>query len=184
MVSADAPFVAVENPKMHADALRLIGGLTPRQYVQPWEHGTGHQKATGLYLSPSLPSLVPSHPVEGRQSAMADLSPSPHRGALRSRTYVGIAGAMAVQWMPLLRAHVRAAVVEGRTLVPVSQLLDQAQTSLAERPELSSTEPRLCDPKTLDDRARTAIEEEDEARLQGGCPSTADGLSSVVRETA
>eukprot|EP00962_Isochrysis_galbana_P018646 scaffold5375_cov110-Isochrysis_galbana.AAC.7 len=41
-----APFVAVENPKMHSLATDLVGGRKPDQYVQPYEHGTGHQKAT------------------------------------------------------------------------------------------------------------------------------------------
>ena len=77
MASATAPFVAVENPRMHAEARRLVGGLTPTQFVQPWEHGTGHQKATGLYLTKGLPPLQPTCVVDGRESAMANLSPSP-----------------------------------------------------------------------------------------------------------
>eukprot|EP00962_Isochrysis_galbana_P020664 scaffold6055_cov108-Isochrysis_galbana.AAC.1 len=48
---SQAPFVAVENPKMHSLATDLVGGRKPTQYVQPYEHGTGHQKATGLYLT-------------------------------------------------------------------------------------------------------------------------------------
>eukprot|EP00962_Isochrysis_galbana_P033268 scaffold11107_cov115-Isochrysis_galbana.AAC.2 len=36
---------------------------------------------------------------------MADLPRSPHRGALRSRTFIGIAAAMALQWMPTLLGY-------------------------------------------------------------------------------
>jgi hypothetical protein len=96
MWRADAPFVAVENPKMHCLARESVGGLQPTQTVQLYEHGTGHQKATDLCLS-DLPPLQPTCLVSGRDKPLANLSPSPHRGALRSRTYLGIAGATAMQ---------------------------------------------------------------------------------------
>jgi hypothetical protein len=102
MLDAKAPFVAVENPRMHPLAQLLVGGRTPTQIAQPYEHGTGHRKATGLFLTPNLPPLTPTCLVDNRVSAMADLSRSPNRVALRSRTYVGIAAAMALQWMPLV----------------------------------------------------------------------------------
>eukprot|EP00962_Isochrysis_galbana_P037428 scaffold13084_cov112-Isochrysis_galbana.AAC.2 len=38
---SQAPFVAIENPKMHSLATDLVGGRKPDQYVQPYEHGTG-----------------------------------------------------------------------------------------------------------------------------------------------
>ena len=107
MRAAKAPFVAVENPKMHALAQRLTQTQGPTQYVHPWQHGTGHTKVTGLYLSGGLPPLQPTCEVEGREHAMARLPPSPQRGELRSRTYVGVAAAMALQWMPVLLKHVR-----------------------------------------------------------------------------
>eukprot|EP00962_Isochrysis_galbana_P042890 scaffold16143_cov129-Isochrysis_galbana.AAC.2 len=80
------------------------GGRKTTQYVQPYEHGTGHQKATGLYPTDNLPLsfLKPTCLMDERTSAMADLPRSPHRGALRSRTHIGIAAAMALQWMPPL----------------------------------------------------------------------------------
>ena len=82
MASATAPFVAVENPRMHAEARRLVGGLTPTQFVQPWEHGTGHQKATGLYLTKGLPPLQPTCVVDGRESAIPrEVLFSPARGS-------------------------------------------------------------------------------------------------------
>jgi hypothetical protein len=105
MSEAKAPFVVLENPRMHALAQDLVGGRKPSQIVQPYEHGTGHQKATGLYLPDNLPKLKPTCLMEERVSAMADLSRSPHREALRSRTYVGIAADMALQWMPTVMEY-------------------------------------------------------------------------------
>ena len=103
MRAARAPFVATENPKMHRHARSLIGGAFS-QYVHPWQHGTGHTKPTGLELR-GLPPLVPTRVVAGREHAMANLSSGPDRGQRRSRTYVGIAAAMALQWMPTARSR-------------------------------------------------------------------------------
>ena len=105
MRAAKAPFVAMENSKMNRWARQLIGGSQPTQYVHPWQHGTGHTKPTGLSLSPGLPCLTPTCEVEGREHAMARLPPSEDRASRRSRTYWGIAGAMATQWMPVLLRH-------------------------------------------------------------------------------
>ena len=106
MWAADAPFVALENSKMHRHGKALVGGMSPDQYVHPWQHGTGHTKPTALYLK-NLPSINPTCVVAGREHAMARLPPSEDRSALRSRTYKGIAAAMATQWMPVLVDYVR-----------------------------------------------------------------------------
>ena len=102
---SDAPFIAVENPTMHRHGRERIGLGHPDQYVQPYQHGTPHQKRTGFHLK-GLPLLKPSCEVEGRERPMANLPEVPERSDLRSRTYIGIAGAMAMQWMPTLMAHV------------------------------------------------------------------------------
>ena len=106
MRAAKAPFVAVEQPKIHRHARELLGGLQPTQYVHPWQHGTGHTKPTALYLT-RLPPLRPTCEVAGRDHALADLPPGPDRGARRSRTYKGIAAAMAIQWTPVLLDYIR-----------------------------------------------------------------------------
>jgi len=77
MHASNAPFVAIEQPIVHGSAKRLLNGLTPDQYVQPFEHGTGHYKTTGLYLTGSLPKLTPTCPVPGRERAMKNLAPGP-----------------------------------------------------------------------------------------------------------
>jgi hypothetical protein len=69
----------------------------PDQIIQPWMFGHGETKATCLWLN-ELPKLVPTNIVEGREHRIHNMSPSIRRGELRSRTYQGIANAMAEQW--------------------------------------------------------------------------------------
>lgn len=96
--------IAVENPKMHRHAkARIVNYREPAQFVQPWQHGHGETKATGLWLK-SLPALVPTNIVEGRTARVHRMSQSPDRWRERSRTFSGIAAAMADQWGPLLPA--------------------------------------------------------------------------------
>lgn len=69
----------------------------PDQIIQPWQFGHGEVKATCLWLK-GLPKLKPTHVVEGRHPACWLQPPSPDRWKLRSKTYEGIAWAMAGQW--------------------------------------------------------------------------------------
>lgn len=92
-----APMVAIENP---------IGIMSrvwrkPDQIIQPWQFGHGETKATCLWLQ-GLPKLVPTQIVGGRRGRILEYSPSPDRGKLRSKTYTGIAAAMAAQWASYL----------------------------------------------------------------------------------
>ena len=85
--------IAIENP---------IGVISskirkPDQIVQPWQFGHGETKATCLWLK-NLPKLRPTNVVEGREQRIFKMPPSPNRGMERSRTYQGIAEAMAAQW--------------------------------------------------------------------------------------
>jgi hypothetical protein len=108
----DAPIekIAIENP---------VGAISTRirkadQYIQPYEFGDDASKKTGLWLK-NLPPLVstvdrfPGRIVEhnGKQverwsnqtdSGQNRLAPSPDRWKERSKTYPGIADAMAHQW--------------------------------------------------------------------------------------
>lgn len=86
--------IALENP---------IGILStrirkPDQIIQPWMFGHGETKATCLWLK-GLPLLRPTQVVEGRHGRVWKMSPSPTRAKERSRTYTGIATAMAEQWL-------------------------------------------------------------------------------------
>lgn len=103
----DAPIakIAVENPIMHKYAKERIGGVSQSQTIQPWMFGHMEQKATCLWLK-GLPLLQPTNNVKAEMMALPDnerqrlhyLPPSPDRWKLRSKTYDGIAKAMAEQW--------------------------------------------------------------------------------------
>lgn len=69
----------------------------PNQIIQPWQFGHGETKATCLWLN-SLPLLKPTNIVEGREQRIWKMPPSSDRQKLRSKTYPGIAEAMAEQW--------------------------------------------------------------------------------------
>jgi hypothetical protein len=69
----------------------------PDQVLQPWMFGHGETKATCLWLR-GLPKLVPTDVVEGREQRLHYLPKTADRAKLRSKTYPGIARAMAEQW--------------------------------------------------------------------------------------
>ena len=69
----------------------------PDQIVQPWMFGHGETKATCLWLN-GLPKLQPTKIVDGREQRIWKLGPSEDRWKIRSKTYQGIADAMAEQW--------------------------------------------------------------------------------------
>jgi len=68
----------------------------PQQIIQPWQFGHGETKATCLWLK-NLPRLKPTNVVEGREPKVWMMS-GPDRWKNRSRTYQGVADAMAQQW--------------------------------------------------------------------------------------
>lgn len=86
--------VALENP---VGVLNKLGNFPKPQYIQPWQFGHGETKKTGLWLH-GLPPLTPTNIVKGREQKMWRMPPSVDRGKLRSKTYQGIARAMAEQW--------------------------------------------------------------------------------------
>lgn len=69
----------------------------PDQIIQPWQFGHGETKATCLWLK-NLPRLQPTDIVDGREARVHRMPPSKDRWKERSRTYEGIAQAMASQW--------------------------------------------------------------------------------------
>ena len=90
--------VAVENPIMHRHARERIRNFAPAsQQLQPWQFGHGETKATCLWLK-NLAPLRPTNIVDGRTQRVHRMSPGPNRWRERSRTYRGIADAMADQW--------------------------------------------------------------------------------------
>ena len=93
-----APMVAIENPVMHRYALDIVG-RKPDFTVQPWQFGDNFKKRT-CFWTKGLPALKPTSDLDG-SNAKAEVhmaSPGPDRWKLRSRTYQGIANAIADQW--------------------------------------------------------------------------------------
>ena len=93
LLMAPIPRIALENP---------IGVISsrirkPDQIIQPWQFGHGETKATCLWLK-NLPCLRPTSIVSGRLARVHHMPPSPTRGKERSRTFLGVAEAMAQQW--------------------------------------------------------------------------------------
>jgi site-specific DNA-cytosine methylase len=102
----DAPCdrIAIENPiSVISSKIRK-----PDQIIQPWMFGHPETKATCLWLK-GLPKLVPNDDAEYVKAHMESLPanqrnrvhhmpPGPDRWKERSRTYIGVAEAMAEQW--------------------------------------------------------------------------------------
>ena len=93
LMSCHIPKWALENP------VSIISSeiCKPDQIIQPWQFGHGERKATCLWLK-GLPLLIPTNIVEGREAKVHRMAPGPNRWKERSRTYQGIADAMAQQW--------------------------------------------------------------------------------------
>lgn len=85
--------VCVENPVPHGYA--SLPASTQR--VQPYQFGHGETKMTCLWLK-GLPKLQYTSVVFGREARVHRMAPGPDRAKMRSKTYPGIAKAMAEQW--------------------------------------------------------------------------------------
>ena len=105
LLDAPIPKIAVENP---------VGAISKRirpadQYVHPYQFGDDASKKTGFWLK-GLPILVPTDRIPPRlingkerwgnqtDSGQNRLGPSEGRWKERSKTYPGLAAAMALQW--------------------------------------------------------------------------------------
>ena len=95
------PKVAIENP------VGIMSKIyrNPDQIIQPWMFGHPETKATCLWLK-GLPLLAKTNDVSKEMETLSNaeknrihhMAPSPERSKLRSKTYQGIAKAMAYQW--------------------------------------------------------------------------------------
>lgn len=93
LAEANIPKKCIENP------ISIMSTVyrKPDQIIQPWQHGHGETKSTCLWLT-GLPLLTPTNIVAGREAKIHLMPPSTDRWKLRSKTYQGIADAMAKQW--------------------------------------------------------------------------------------
>lgn len=97
------PRIAIENPIGVLSTRSRLG--KPTQIIQPWQHSHAETKATCLWLN-NLPPLYPSNNVRAdmlglppsKRNRIHRMPPGPDRAKERSRTYWGIAQAMAQQW--------------------------------------------------------------------------------------
>jgi hypothetical protein len=113
LMDMPVPRICIENP-VSIISTRI---RKPDQIIQPYQFGHDASKKTCLWLK-GLPPLQPTEYVPGRlvngkerwgnqtDSGQNRLGPSEDRWKLRSRTYEGIARAMAEQWSPLLNGDV------------------------------------------------------------------------------
>lgn len=113
-VNADCDHIAIENP---------IGCMStryrkPEQIIQPYEYGDPERKSTCLWLK-NLPKLVPTNIVEPELITLPNgktmskyhyetwkLS-SKERAKARSKTFPGIAKAIAEQWSAYLEKELK-----------------------------------------------------------------------------
>ena len=104
LLESDIPKIAVENPIMHKYAVAIIG-RRQNQLIQPFMFGQPERKATCLWLK-NLPKLKPTKDVKEEMMKLPKsisqkihyTSPGKDRSKIRSKTFKGIAEAMAQQW--------------------------------------------------------------------------------------
>ena len=120
MINAQIDKIAVENPVGIMSTIYT----PPTQKIQPWSFGDPAQKTTCLWLK-NLPKLIPTHmdaPIFGmtvdkgefithksgktkpKWFADAFSLPPDERAKARSKTFPGIARAMAEQWSEQLNS--------------------------------------------------------------------------------
>lgn len=93
LMDAQIQRIAIENPiSILSSRIRR-----PDQIIQPWQFGHPETKATCLWLK-NLRLLRPTNIVAGRTPRVGREPPGPDRWKNRSRTYTGIAAAMAQKW--------------------------------------------------------------------------------------
>ena len=101
IANAECDYIAIENPV----SIMSTKWRKPDQYIQPYEFGHMEQKKTCLWLK-NLPPLKPTDNVydemmtlpKNERERIHYLPPSPDRAKIRSKTFQGVANAMADQW--------------------------------------------------------------------------------------
>lgn len=100
LLNSNIQFIALENP---VGVIPRRTGVKWSQMIHPWQFGHEEQKKTCLWLK-GLPNLTHTKIMEIREqkifrkSALAGPGSSKYRSKNRSKTFPGIAKAMAYQW--------------------------------------------------------------------------------------
>lgn len=127
LLEAPVRHIALENPvSIISSRIRK-----PDQTIQPWQFGHGETKATCLWLK-NLPKLKPTNIVDGREARVHLMPPGPNRWKERSRTFAGIAEAMADQWGAYLLDHTTSQFAK-RDCSPVSHTIHEQSDSAGRR---------------------------------------------------
>lgn len=109
MFDSNTPRLCVENPVQHGWAVEWHGKGKASQTVQPWQFGHPETKRTCYWLR-GLPRLLPTEDVSAQMALLPKsesnrvhyASPGADRWRIRSRSFEGIAAAMADQWGSLV----------------------------------------------------------------------------------
>lgn len=121
LANADCPRIAIENPV----GIMSTHYRKPDQIIQPYHFGHDQKKTTCLWLK-GLPHLTPTMIVEPKlhRTAKGKYEPQWHmdtmhlpkdeRSKVRSKTFLGIARAMAEQWAG--RASQNEGILKGENL--------------------------------------------------------------------
>jgi|SRR6478735_1481897 len=102
----DGRYVKKWFPVLYQEAMDMGFPWKPSQIIQPWQFGHPETKATCLWLKPGVPLLKETFNVYdemmklpyGKRAKVHHASPGPERKKIRSKTYLGIAEAIAKQW--------------------------------------------------------------------------------------
>ncbi len=100
ILNSNCKYIAIENP---VGVIPRRTGVKWSQMIHPWQFGDPQEKKTCIWLK-NLPLLIPTDIVKVREqkifrkSALAGPGSSKHRSFYRSKTFPGIAKAMAAQW--------------------------------------------------------------------------------------
>jgi len=92
-VNCKCKHVAIENPKGIMSTIYR----KPDQIIHPWQFGHGEVKGTCFWLK-NLPKLRPTKIVSGRSTKLWNTPQTKNRAKIRSKTFLGVAKAMANQW--------------------------------------------------------------------------------------
>ena len=172
LLGADCKHIALENP-VGAISTRI---RKPDCIIHPWQFGHPESKTTCLWLK-NLPALVPTNvlqkPASGRwenqcASGQNKLAPSPDRWKERSKTYQGIADAMASQWSAFVLSAPptvnHAPIAENLFAWSASNTTRIASASALETPMNSDT-PSL---RTLENSTACAMRPNEKDQAQNG----------------
>jgi len=158
LLSADVKHIALENP-VGCISTRI---RKPDCIIHPWQHGHPESKTTCLWLK-NLPKIIPTNILEKPESGRWEnqcangsqnkLTPSLDRWKLRSKTYQGIAEAMANQWSEYAlsqRGNSLSAIVAEKlgapftwNTTPTASVSGQATPETKDTPSKNETEPSM-----------------------------------------